>query len=102
MMEKTYQVSRDGKPLVAGEVVVIREWLEDELKEHVLGFYPMLQENDQEEMFEIYLHSEWMEELEAAQVEKIHALGLNEYDSTETIRNLLGLEFNAVQAGEII
>ena len=92
-----YEVLQDNKVLFSGKAIAVREWIEDKLMQSTLGFYPMLQENEEEEELELYLHSEWAEDLEEDEIEKVEKLGLNEFDSLKAIQHILNITICATR-----
>lgn len=89
-MEKRYDVFSEAEKVFTGQGVDLREWLEEQLMQSSLGISPMLQEDEDEELV-IYLHSEWTEDLEEEDIDKITALGLSEIDCLDVIQGFLGI-----------
>lgn len=83
---------------VIGSAELIRETLESLLEEK-LGFFVMLQEDD-EEKFVIFIHSENDEDLEDKQLNEVESLGLNNWDCTEVLFNILDVSVTPYVKGE--
>lgn len=96
-METMYSVLKEQVNIMTGEAVQIREWLEEALLHSALGFSPMLQENEDDGDLEIYLHSEWTDELEDVSIDKAVEMGLNEYDSLDCIQHILGISIQPMR-----
>lgn len=95
-MDAMYEVLKEHTKVMTGDAVQVREWVEEALLHSPLGFSPMLQENDADGDFEIYLHSEWTDELEDEHIEQIIALGLAESDSLDSIQQILGIRIQRI------
>lgn len=68
----------------------IRIWMEDEL-EKKFGFMVMLQENDDDEELEIYLHTDNYEDLNDEDLATLEKLGFSEDNSLEAICKVLDI-----------
>ncbi|NRD80886.1 hypothetical protein HPT25_26515 [Bacillus sp. BRMEA1] len=84
-----YQIlTRNGDCLLSESAEGIREWMEEELVRK-LDLFVILQENDDDEELEIYLHTDNYEDLSEEELAKLIELGISECNSLEAICQLL-------------
>jgi hypothetical protein len=87
---REYEVIRNGASVLTDSAEGIRIWMEDEMGDK-LNFYVMLQENDDDDELEVYLHTDTYEDLESEQLSKLEELGLSEDNSLQAICKLLNV-----------
>lgn len=92
-MEMKVSIKRNGKLVTEGHQSDIRELIEDMLEEEI-GIRPMLQEETDNEVYEIYVHSESYSDLTEDEINKLEKLKINEdiEQTTESICELLNIE----------
>jgi hypothetical protein len=85
-------LSKDCYILITGNADQVREWFEEQIEDAV-GFFVMLQENT-DDGFTIYLHSDNEDDLTEEQLQQCKELGLdpwNDAESWEAIQRILGV-----------
>lgn len=87
----------DGEVIMVGHPADVREKIEDMLSEK-LGFYPSLQEDVEDGVYWVCVHSDTYEDLEEEQIEKLEDLDITDFEETctEAIKRFLGVEFKFV------
>ncbi|WP_209124501.1 hypothetical protein [Alkalihalobacillus sp. BA299] len=85
-----YEVIRNGESVLTDSAEGIRIWMEDEIGDK-LNFIVMLQENDDDDELEVYLHTDNYEDLESEQLLKLNELGLSEHNSLQAICKVLDI-----------
>lgn len=78
----------------------LREWLEV-LFEIKFGFCPMLQESEDDDCLEVYLHTDTYEDLSDEELTKLDDLGITESDSLEIICKLLNIQIKQLDEVKI-
>lgn len=93
------QIKQKGKRVFIGDQYDVREKVEEMLEEHY-GFFISLQENEpeEEEEYQVYLHTDSYEDMEENDLAKIEKDGITEDPEGCTIAvcNLLDIEFELV------
>lgn len=86
-----YQIMNvNGDCLLSDSAEGIRIWMEEELESR-FNFIVMLQENDDEEELEIYLHTDNYEDLADEELSMLEELGFSEDNSLEAICKVLDI-----------
>jgi len=85
-----FKVFQEGKLLVSGDQYKVREYIE-EILEQRLGFFVSLQENTDDDEYEVYLHTDNYDELEDEQLERLDKLKITDIDSRKEIEDFLNI-----------
>ncbi|WP_066412798.1 hypothetical protein [Sutcliffiella cohnii] len=85
-----YQIVQNGETVFADTAEDIRIWLEHALM-NKLNYFVMLQESEDDEELEVYLHSEYDEELDSDSISKLKELAITESNSLQAICKVLNI-----------
>lgn len=89
----TYRICSDEFMIYVDSATKLRETLESLLAAK-FGNYVMLQEDTEDDGIEIYLHSEFADELEENEIEQLEQLGITECNSLDNICDYLGISID--------
>lgn len=95
-MEKEVSLLQNGNLLLTGHQADVREKIEEMIDEK-FGFTPSLQE-DAEEEYLVYLHTDTYDDLEEKEIEELDSHGITDEpeSATNAIKKLFNVEFEIV------
>ncbi|MED2737213.1 hypothetical protein [Bacillus toyonensis] len=94
------EMIQDGKVIFVDLSCDVKERIEDMIEEKI-GIRLDLQEDDTDDEFQIYLHTDNYEDLEEEEIDRLEELGLDDcpVGCTEKIKELLNIEFKYAEKG---
>lgn len=88
-------VSSNNEVIGTGNALDIMETLYP-IIESILGYFPLLQEFEDDGELEIYLHTDSYEDLSKEQIERLNKLGITECNSLNAICSLCDISIRGV------
>ncbi|MGN5650837.1 hypothetical protein [Bacillus sp. Brlt_9] len=94
---RTVQMIRNGEVIFENLSCDVREKIEEMIEEKI-GITVQLQEDDTEDEFEVYVHTDTYEDLTEEEIDKIEEVGINEdpVGGTQAIKKYLDIEFKYI------